>query len=47
MLSLSAASLSFAPTAPMRVAPTSRVSDLKMETVSDLKTLAKELNPGE
>ena len=44
MLSLHTASLSFAPTAPMR-APSARVTDVRMESVSDLKTLAKDLNP--
>ena len=44
MLAIHAASLSFAPVAPMR-APASRATTPKMETVSDLKTLADKLNP--
>ena len=38
--------MAYAPVA-MRSAPTSRVSNVKMETVSDLKVLAEKLNPGE
>ena len=43
---IAAPSMAYAPVA-MRSAPTSRVSSVKMETVSDLKVLAEKLNPGE
>ena len=38
------AAASFAPVAPAARAPVSR-SSVKMETISDLKTLANDLNP--